>query len=249
MTLTFPRRLCAASLMVMLAAAPNAAAAASPAEQQLTDAAGKQQYAYVLFFRQDDAATKAMRQVVELHVAAHAGTAALVSVKVDDPAELPLVRRFDASRTPLPAVMGLAPNGAVTGMYPLKVESAQLERALLTPQYSAMVKALQEQKIAVLCLQPAGDGTVPKGIPEFEADPAFRGHTHRVVAQAGDAAEARFFERMKVSRDITAPVVLVFAPPGVYVGKFDGQVRGAEIARQVHASGRCNCEHCKQHAR
>lgn len=249
MMLMIPRTLCATGLLAILVSATGTAFAASPAEQQLSDVAGKQQYAYVLFYRQDDAATKAMRQVVELHVAAHADSAALVPVKVDDPAESALVRRFDASRTPLPAVMGLAPNGAVTGMYPLRVEPAQLEKALLTPQYAVMVKALQEQKIAVLCLQPAGGGDVPKGIPEFESDPVFRGHTQRVVAQAGDAAEAKFFERMKVSRDITAPVVLVFAPPGVYVGKFDGQVRGAEIAKQVHASGRCNCEHCKQHAR
>ena len=46
---------------------------------------------------------------------------------------------------PLPSVFGVAPNGAVTGVFQQRVDQEQLTNAILTPQYSDMVKALQNQ--------------------------------------------------------------------------------------------------------
>jgi hypothetical protein len=159
-----------AALLMALAISPAATAAdASPAQQQLNAAAAEGQYAFLVWQRGDDAATQAMRSTVAAHVERSAGKAVLVPVTVNDPAEAQLVARFDATRTPLPCVMGLAPNGAVTGVYPLQVSAEQLQRAILTPKYSEMVKALQEQKLVVVCLQPRNGGTVPAGVAEFES--------------------------------------------------------------------------------
>jgi hypothetical protein len=52
---------------------------------------------------------------------------------------------------------------------------------------------------------------------------------------------------MKVSPDLAATQVIVFAPPGVFVGRFDDKVRGAAIAQAFHASGRCRCAECQKH--
>jgi hypothetical protein len=230
-------------------ASPLTAAEGSPCEQQLAAAAAQGQYTYLLLHRQDDAATQAMRTAIAAHVEQSAGKTALVPVNIADAAEARLVARFDATRTPMPCVMCLAPNGAVTGVYPLQVSGEQLQRAILTPKYSEMVKTLQEQKLVVVCLQPRNGGTVPPGVAEFEALPAFKNYTRRITVQADDAAEAGFYTRMKVSPDITATNVIVFAPPGVFVGKFDDKVRGTAIAQAFHASGRCNCQECQQHRR
>lgn len=236
--------LLAALLAPWLAAA---SAGASPVEDQLAAAGKEQKYTYLIFYRELDDATRLMQERVATQVDKSGGATISALVQVGDPAEAKLVARYDATRMPLPCVMGIAPNGAVTGSYPLTVEPEQLERAVLTPRYSEMVKALQEQKIVVLCLQPAEGKTVPTGILELEADPAFRGRTHRVIATAGDAAEARFFERMRVQPDLTAPVTMVFAPPGAFIGKFDSTATGAVMAQKLHASGKCNCEHCQHH--
>ncbi|MFV0445151.1 MAG: hypothetical protein ACK5Q5_16365 [Planctomycetaceae bacterium] len=218
----------------------------SPAEQQLTAAADSQQYAYLLFHRRDDEATRAMQATITAQVEKSAGKTVMVPVTIGNASEARLVKRFDATRMPMPCVMGIAPNGAVTGVYPLKVDSTQLERAVLTPKYSEMVKALQEQKIVLVCMHPAAGGTTPTGIAQFEQTPAFKGRTHSIEVQANEAAEQRFYERMRVSPDLTATSLVVFAPPGVFVGKFDELATGAQIAQQVHASGRCNCQECQQ---
>ncbi len=225
------------------------AAEGSPAEQQLAAAATQGQYAYLVFHRQNDAPTQTMQATISAQVEQSAGKTVQIPVLVTDPAEARLVAKFDATRTPLPCVMGLAPNGAVTGVYPLQVSPEQLQRAILTPKYSEMVKSLQEQKLVVVCLQPRNGGTIPAGVGEFEALPAFHNHTRRITVQADDDAETNFFARMKVSPDITATTVVVFAPPGVFVGKFDDKVRGPAIAQAFHASGRCNCKECQHNKR
>jgi hypothetical protein len=233
----------------LMTSIPLRAAEPTAAEQTLAAAAQAGKYAYVMFYWTDDAATQAMRKTVAAHVGQAADQTSWVQVRVNDPAEAALVARFDATRIPLPCVMGLAPNGAVTGAYRQTVTPEQLERAILTPKYSEMVKALQDQKIAVLCLQPEGATAVPKGIQEFEADAAFKGRIHQVSARAGDASEARLFERMKVPAEIDSPVVIVFAPPGVFLGKFDAKVTGATLSKTLHDSGKCNCHHCQQQQR
>ena len=218
-----------------------------PGAEQLAAASDAEQYAYLMFFRTDDDATQAMRSTIEAQVEQSGGKTAIVPVNIGDAADAQLVAKFDATRAPMPLVMGIAPNGAVTGVYPLKVEAVQLQRAVLTPKYSEMVKALQEQKIVVLCMQPANGGVTPQGISEFEALPHFKGRTHRITVQADDDAETHFFERMKLPSDLSATTVMAFAPPGVYVGKWDANVKGVTIGQQVHASGRCNCSECQKH--
>jgi hypothetical protein len=145
----------------------------------------------------------------------------------------------------MPTVMGVAPNGAITGVYQLRVSEQQLDSAILTPRYSEMVKSLQSQKITVVCLQPARGGFVPDGVSQLEKDPNLKNYVVRISASADDAREARFFERMRVKPDIRKPVVLMFAPPGVYLGTFDEKVSGQELANTIHKSGKCSCKHCQ----
>lgn len=202
-------------------------------------------YTYVMFYRANDAATRQMSSAIGRQVAKTQQQTNWVKVSVNDKSAAEVVNRYDASRLPMPTVIGLAPNGAVTGIFQLKVNSQQLGNAILTPKYSEMVKKLQEQKIAVVCLQPGGGNTVPAGITQLEADANLKTHVVRITASADDVRERRFFERMRVKTDIQEPAVLVFAPPGVFVGRFNANVSGQQLASAIHKSGQCSCKHCR----
>ena len=241
--------LVASAFAVFLASGVGATAQEQSAAEQLAQSAAAQQYSYLMFFRADDAPTQAMRETITAQVEKSPEKTVFVPVLVTDPSAAAVVSKYDATRMPLPCVMGIAPNGAVTGVYPVKVEPEQLARAVLTPKYSEMVKALQEQKIVVLCMQPANGGTTPAGIGEFAALPTFKGRTHQITVQADDQTEAHFYERMKLPTDLPATTVMVFAPPGSFVGKWDANVRGATIGQAVHQSGRCNCSECQKQRR
>ena len=201
---------------------------------------------YVMFYRANDPATKRMAQTVHAQVKASTDRATWVKVHVNDPSGALLVKRVDASRIPLPAGFGLAPNGAVTGVFRGNVPRQQLARATLTDKHAELVRALQQQKIAILCVQPPSDDSIPPGVEEFENNPDFQGRTFRIVAHTNEQTEKAMFTRMKVSTGIRSPVCLVFAPPGVFVGKFDASVSGSVIAEKMCNSGKCNCKKCQQ---
>ena len=214
--------------------------------ERVSAASSQGKTTYVMFYRANDRPTNHMAQTIHAQVNASADRATWVKVHVNDPSGAALVKRFDASRIPLPTVFGLAPNGAVTGVFRGNVTRKQLTRATLTDKHADLVRALQQQKIAILCVQPPGVDSIPPGVEEFEKDPDFQGRTFRVVAYANEKAEQEMFTRMKVSPKISSPVCLVFAPPGNYLGTFDASVSGPTIAEKVHNSGKCNCKTCQQ---
>ena len=210
------------------------------------DAAAKRgQHTYVMFYRADDAATKQMASTIRSHVAETGDQTTWVIVNVRDRNEAQLVKRFDAARIPLPATFGVAPNGAISGVFRQKVSPAQLSGAILTPKYSEMVKALQSQKIAVVCMMPSANSQPPAGMSALVQDPNFKGIVQPITAFASDSSEANFFSRMQIDRNLTSPVVLMFAPPGTHLGTFPANVSGPQLAQTLHKSGKCNCSKCQ----
>ncbi len=233
--------LCLVAVQLLLTS--QVSAAKIPESSQPSAKSGK--YTYLMFYRENDAATRQMAAAIGQHVSRTSDRTNWMRVNVTDRSAAEVVKKYDATRLPMPTVMGIAPNGAITCVCQLKINQEQLDNAILTPRYSEMVKALQEQKIAVVCLQPARGGYVPRGVTQLEADANLKNHVVRVSASAGNAGEARFFERMRVKTDIRKPAVLMFAPPGVYLGTFDANVTGQELANAIHQSGKCSCKHCQ----
>lgn len=236
---------CLLSLFFAFACIPAIGFAVTMTEQ--VEAAAKSgKYTYVMFYRANDAKTQRMAGTIQSHVAETEDKATWVSVNVRDRKEASMVKRFDASRIPLPAVFGVAPNGAVTGVFRQKVDQHQLANAILTPMYADMVKALQNQKIAIVCLTPSANSPIPAGVTALQRDPTFKGKLYEVRASATDDTEAEFFNRMHVDRNMDTPVVLMFAPPGTHLGTFEATVSGDELAQQLHKSGKCNCSKCQK---
>jgi hypothetical protein len=221
----------------------------SAAQRLLSDAAAEGKYTFVMFWKQDDQATRAMEKRLAAGVGQRGEQATWMKIRVTDPAEQGLVARFDATRSPMPTIMALAPNGAVTGVFASKVEDKQIDGAILTPACSDMIKALQQQKIALVCLQQGGATQVPKGVADFEADPHFAGRTHVTVVSADDPAETTFFAKLKGNRTATGPLVAMFAPPGAHIGTYDAKITAAQLSKAIHDAGKCgpNCKHHHHH--
>ncbi len=230
--------------VTLLLSLPGLASAATPGER-VEAAAASGKHSYVMFYRSDDDRTQSMAETIEGFVSQRPDETSWVKVNVTDSAGKDLVERFKASRLPLPAVFGLAPNGAITFVRKLAVDTDTLEGGIVTPQCSAMVEALQRQKVTVVCFHPSGSPAIPKGVQALARDRNLGPQLSFVSAIADDPAEARFFQRMRVERDITSPAVLVFAPPGSFIGRFPANVSSATLAKAIHGSGKCNCKKCR----
>ena len=244
----------AATLLVMATAATTARAQAPAAEgpagaqQVLAQSAEQDKFTFIVFYRADDDATRAMAQIVTETVAKHAGQAVPVFVQITNPAEQAIVKQFDVARAPMPMTLATAPNGAITGVFPQRVAEAQLATAFVTPAMSHCMKSMQAGKLVFLCVQTTPQPTVPQAVNEFLADPQFKDRGDVVLVNAADPAEVQLLAELELGGANT----VFFAPPGVLVGKFGFASTKTEIAGALHKAGKCcedpNCKHGHNHA-
>lgn len=251
MTLTHRRGTATLVTLAIVAACismPQAAFAQSSGQNSLAEAAQQKKFAFILFYRANDNTTKAMYDVLNGELARR-NNATFVPVNITDPGEKSVIDQFDASRTPLPAVMAVAPNGAITGVFAQKLTAAQIDAAIVTPAQTQCMRALQDKKLVLLCVQPTGNQQVPIGVQQFKADKLNANRTHLVSLQAGDPAEAKFLQQLKVRPDTRTTVTAFMAPPGVLLGTFNENVSHDVLMQKLVAAGQCcedpNCKHGK----
>ena len=250
---------------------PNNAQAGpvSQAQAALDQAATANKYAFVFFWKDKNPQTDKAFEATQAAAAKFAERPELVSVKVTDPAEKPLVDRLGMSRAPLPMVLAIAPCGAVTKGITATFDESQFREAFVSPCTANCIKALQAQKLVLLCVQPKSAGvqqvSMQKGVKDFTADPQYAANTKVLDLDAGDSTEAKFLADLKVDAKTAAPVTVLIAPPAAVVGAFTGEVtknnwwpsssrrnrvvaRAESAARTVVArrsrrSKSCVCEH------
>jgi hypothetical protein len=215
-------------------------AAPGPGQAAIAAAAHDGKYVFVLFHKGDDDATRAVRQALAAALEKRPGLAASVSVRVTDPAEGALVNRFGVSRSPMPLVLALAPNGAVTSGFPLKLTEQDVAGAFVSPGQAACLKAVQARKLVLLCVLPASGGVaLPDGVQEFKADARYGPATELVSVRADDAAEAGFLKALQVSPNTGATVTALLAPPGRLLGSFLGAVTKQQLVDRVTSPQGC----------
>lgn len=223
------------------------ARAASPAEQAIGTAAANNQFAFVLFYRGNDAATQAMNGTLQSTLA-NRQDAVVVPVQIGNAAEQALVKHYDATRMPLPAVATLAPNGAVCSVFPRQVSAQQIAAAIVSPGQTQILKALQDRKFVLLCAQPSAGALIPMGVQQFQADKLYSNRTEVITVLANDPAEAEFLSKIGVKLGQPTSVVAFMAPPGVMVGTFSANVSFEALAEKLAAAGKCcDDESCKHH--
>jgi hypothetical protein len=212
----------------------------SAAQVAHTAAAHDNQYLFVLFWKEDDDATRSVRQTLNAALAKRVGQATSVAVQVTDPAEKPVVDHYGVSRSPMPLVLAVAPNGAVTGAFALQLAEQDVARAFVTPGQARCLKAVQARKVALLCVLPAGAGPeAPAGAREFQADPRFGPSTEVLTLRADDTAEAGFLRALRIDPRTAVPVTVLLAPPGRVLGTFPGAVSKKQLVEKVTAPQSC----------
>ena len=225
----------------------HSAHAAGPGEQAVATAARNNQFAFVMFYRSNDAATQSMHRTLTSSLSDRKDVA-VVPVQIGDAGEAALIKKFDATRIPMPAVAVLAPNGAVCSVLTQRVSEKQLVACIVSPGQAKCLKALQDGRIVALCAQPSADAEIPVGVKQFQADKLYSERTTVVPVLASDAGEAKFLNQLRVPTNQRTPVVAFMAPPGVMIGVFEGNVTHSELAQKLAAAGKCcDDENCKHH--
>jgi hypothetical protein len=220
----------------------------SKAQQVLAESAEQQKYTFLVFYREDNQATRTMAQTLQAGLGQRSDQASICYVSVSDPAEQALVKKFGVSRAPLPFTLAVAPNGAVTALISQKITDSQIASAFVTVGMADCMKAMQDRKLVLVCVHPSARSQTPAAALEFQSDPEFKDRISVISIQANDSSEAPFLKQMEiVPASLKGSTMVFLAPPAVLVGKFASHATKAEMAAALHKAGKCcddpNCKH------
>lgn len=217
----------------------------SNAASALAKAAQENKFIYVLVQNKQDDQTSAVRKTVEATVQKLPDTTVWVEIDRNKPADKEVLEKYDLLRAPLPLVLSIAPNGAVTaGLIGKQVTSAQLEGAIVSTGFQKLMKAMQDKKLVLLCCQnksTTGNEAAMKGVNEFKADPKFAADVEIIQVDPADAHEAELLTKLKISPQTSEAVTALLAPPGTPLGLFAGATSKDKIESTVKAASSGGC--------
>lgn len=236
-----------AQLIVVSSVGAQSAPAGSQAQLMLSTAATEQKYTFLVFYKDNDSATRAMAQVVKSGVESRGDRATWTYVNVANPVEKTLVDRFGVSRAPMPLTVAVAPNGAMTKLTPSAITDQQIEQSFVTPAMAHCMKSMQDGRLVLVCIQSNPQPVIPPGVKDFANDPEFKNRIAVVPVHAGNPAEAELVRQLEADSVTKGATTVFLAPPGVLVGKFGPTVTKDQLAVALHKAGQCcddpNCKH------
>lgn len=216
----------------------------SPAAAEIEQAAEADKYVFLFFYRAEDEPTQAARATFDAAMAKLADRAAAVVVNIADPQERALVAKYQLTRSPMPLVLAVAPTGAVTRSFPVRLSEAQLQMAFVSPGMQKCLKALQDRKLTFLCVQndeTQHNSEALRGVEEFAADPQYAKSTEIITVDPTDAAEESLLKQFKVDPKTDEAVTVFLAPPGRTVAMFTGETtKDVLIAAAKTAAKSCD---------
>ena len=206
-------------------------------------AAKNGKYLFIFFWKENDPQTRSMFGVFKSAMDKTSESADSVNLQVSDSNEKPVVDKFDVSRAPMPLVLALAPNGAITKGFSVKFTEQQLRQAFVSPGTAKCLKALQGRKLVLLCVQNQQtqfSQIALEGASKFKADTRFANAAEIVTVNPSDKTETSFLQALQVDPKTPQAVTVLLAPPGKPIARFTGAVSKEQIAAKV-ASAQTQC--------
>ncbi|MCE5268358.1 MAG: hypothetical protein LLG00_10780 [Planctomycetaceae bacterium] len=221
------------------------AVAVSEAQAGIDRAAAAQKYAFVFFWRERTAESDRAWGAFEAAAAKLAASASVVAVQITNPAEKRLVDKYNVTRSPMPLVLAVAPNGAVTKAFTRTFDENQLRTAFVSRCTAECLKGLQNRKLVLLCIErvppQVRQVSLQQGVQDFTTSREYAAHSTVVLLNADDPAEAGFLNDLRVAPPTNSKVTVLLSPPGSVVGTFVGNVTAAQIVAKLKAAQSGGC--------
>jgi hypothetical protein len=216
----------------------------------IEQAAQAKKYLFAFFWKKEDEQTTAMRKVFDAATSKAADRAESIALNVTSREEKAIVEKYTLDRAPMPLVLAIAPNGAITGGFPTRFEEKDLLDAFASPCTAQCMKSLQENKLVLLCVQNAttkSNDAAMQAVREFKADARFSPATEIIVLDPADKAESKFLADLKVDPKTPQAVTAFLVPPGSAIALFEGPVTKDALVSTLQAAmsgGGCSGGSC-----
>ena len=208
------------------AAAPSEAGVGGGSAAAMQQAASANKHLFVFVHEGNGGSTMTLRKDFEAALGRLADQAQWTAVDRTEPGEKAFVDKYGLASAPMPLVLAVAPNGAVTGGFPAaEVTEERFREAVASAGLQQCLKALQDRRLVLVCLQNGrtqANEAAMKGVNEFKADSQFGEH-HRDCEGGSERCEGDQAAGATESRPASQDRHTAFlAPPGVLVAKVEG---------------------------
>jgi len=216
----------------------------SRAQAAVDRAAAAQKYLFIFFYSDEGEQTATMRAVFTRAMEKVSKKAERVEISIADPAEGAAVDKYGVRGAPMPLVLAIAPNGAITGGFPAPFEEKQIIDSFATPCTQASLKALQQNKVVLLCIQNRRTGlndAAMKGVRDLKADPLYVNAAEVITMDPSDPDEAKLLGMLGVDPKIAEAMTVCLVPPGRAVAKLSGATTKEMIAGSFKTASGGGC--------
>lgn len=216
----------------------------------LQKAATADKYLFILFSDANDEQTRTIRKTLATFAGKKAGKVEWIAINRKVPEEKSLVEKLGVQTAPMPLVLAVAPNGAITGGFNSQNVSEQtLEGAIVSPGPQKILKSMQHRRYAMLSIQnklTKNNEAAMKGVTDFKAAPKYSSITDAYTLNPSAPEEADFLKQIQVDPKTQEAVTILFAPPGTIITKVTGATSKEVFisALQKASSGGCGPGGC-----
>jgi hypothetical protein len=217
----------------------------------IDSAARNSKHLFIFFWKANDKQSQTMYGVFQSAMKKWGESTDSIGINVTDPNEKPVVDKLGVSRAPMPLVVALAPNGAITKGFPIKFDENLLREGFVSPCTAKCLKCLQDRKLVLLCIQNEKTQFTQVAMiaaQSFKADARYAKATEIVTLNPEDRAETAFMQDLNVDPRTSQAVTVVLAPPGQPIASFVGAVTKDQIVAKVQAGpcagGKCGPGGC-----
>jgi hypothetical protein len=209
----------------------------------ISRAAAANKFLFVFVTENNDDATQAARRTFETAAGKLADQTEWIAVDRNNTAEKEFVQKYGLATSPMPLVLAFAPNSAITAGFPAaQLTEQRLRDALVSPGMQQCLKALQDRKLVLVCVQNGStksNDAALQGVNDFKADAKFAKVTEVVKIDPTAATEQTFLGQLQIDPKATEATTALLAPPGTVLAKFTGatEKKTLEAALQKASSG------------
>ena len=205
-------------------------------------AAEEDKYLFAFFTKNKDDKPTEKRRVFDRAMAKATDRANVVAVSVTDPAEKDIVKEYGLERAPMPLVLAIAPNGAITGGFPTTFSEQDLLSAFATPATEQCMKLLQDGKLVFLCVQNEQtkmNDEAMQGVKSFAADERFRDAAEIIKLDPTNEAEKSFLKDLQIDATVKTATTVFLAPPGAPIAIYEGLTTMDQLLAELQEAGSC----------
>ncbi|OQB43189.1 MAG: hypothetical protein BWY09_00261 [Candidatus Hydrogenedentes bacterium ADurb.Bin179] len=217
----------------------------SVGQAAIDKAARENKYLFLFFSENDSPETEKAKASFESAAGNMEDVVQLAYVDKNQPSEKAVVERFRLDGAPMPLVLAMAPNGAVTGAYfGDKMKEPKLEESIAGPGEQQCMKALQEGKLVLVSLQNAvttSNEQAMQGVEDFKADTRFAEATELVAIDPANESDQGFLAKLRIDSKIQEATTAFLAPPGSLIKTITGATTKDELVATLTAATAGGC--------